>query len=154
MFRGRLPRTRTRTALFAAALTASLLGGGIAAAPAVSAASTPTCNGVKKVTLDAGATTVKQPYYTGTGSRNCQLMNGNSGSAVKELQFNLIHCYGKSTGGHDGIYGDATERAVREVQAAVGADVDGIYGPETRKAMKWYYYVNGDPARACIKANV
>ncbi|WP_328688019.1 peptidoglycan-binding protein [Streptomyces phaeochromogenes] len=117
-------------------------------------ASYPTCNGVKRVTLDAGATTILQPDYTGTGSRNCILQYGNSGSAVEELQFNLIHCHNKSTGGADGIYGDATRQAVKEVQAAAGITADGIYGPETRKAMKWYYYVNGDPGRACIKAGV
>jgi peptidoglycan hydrolase-like protein with peptidoglycan-binding domain len=154
MRRGRLPRTKAT--LFAGATTASLLVGAVAAAPTASAASYPTCDGVKTVILDAGATTIKQPYYKGTGSRNCVLQFGNSGSAVKELQFNLIHCHNKSTGGYDGVYGDATRRAVKEVQEDAPGDitVDGIYGPETRKAMKWYYYRNGDPARACIKANV
>ncbi|MFI1421223.1 peptidoglycan-binding protein [Streptomyces sp. NPDC020731] len=152
MRRDRLPRTRA--ALFAGAVTASLLGGAVSVAPTASAASYPTCNGVRTKALDAGATTVKQPYHKGTNSRNCELRKGDSGPAVEELQFNLIHCHGKSTGGTDGIYGDLTRQAVREVQTAAKIGVDGIYGPETRKAMKWYYYVNGDPGRNCIKANV
>ncbi|MFC5241334.1 peptidoglycan-binding domain-containing protein [Streptomyces atrovirens] len=152
MHRGRLPRTKA--ALFSGAVTASLLVGAVAAAPTASAASYPTCNGVKEKALDAGATTVLQPYYKGTGSRNCELRKGDSGPAVEELQFNLIHCHGKNTGGTDGIYGDLTRQAVREVQAAARIGVDGIYGPETRKAMKWYYYINGDPGRNCVKAGV
>uniref|UniRef100_A0AAU3GUW6 Peptidoglycan-binding protein n=1 Tax=Streptomyces sp. NBC_01401 TaxID=2903854 RepID=A0AAU3GUW6_9ACTN len=151
MSRGRLPRTKAT--LFTGALAASLLGGAVAFAPSASAASYPTCNGVKTVTLDAGATTIKQPYYKATGSRNCILKYGNTSSAVEELQFNLWQCHNHGTG-LDGIFGPKTRTAVENVQAAAKITKDGIYGPNTRKAMKWYYYKNGDPGRNCIKANV
>ncbi|CAL9300402.1 hypothetical protein SUDANB51_05020 [Streptomyces sp. enrichment culture] len=140
---------RTRAAVFAGVLTASLMGGAIAAAPATSAASYPTCNGVK--TVKAGGTdTVKQPYHKGSDTRNCILKYGNESSAVKELQFNLLHCHNLSTGGLDGIYGDKTREAVEAVQRDAKIDVDGIYGPDTRKAMDWYFYRNGDPGRSCL----
>jgi peptidoglycan hydrolase-like protein with peptidoglycan-binding domain len=65
-----------------------------------------------------------------------QLGNGNQGAAVRALQRSLNYCHGAGLRA-DGIYGDLTERAVRNVQRAKGIPVDGVYGPQTRAAM-WH----------------
>jgi len=65
---------------------------------------------------------------------NCEMARGAHSSAVGQLQFSLNRCYGKGLA-LDNDFGAATERALREVQRAVGAGVDGRYGPETRSKM-------------------
>lgn len=103
------------------------------------AAAYPTCNSAK--TVDAGTTygTVRQPYYTGTGSRNCVMGIGARSAGVTRLQLNLNACYGH-IGVHltvDGVYGTNTSNAVKAVQRHVGVAADGIYGPMTRRSMNW-----------------
>jgi hypothetical protein len=82
-------------------------------------------------------------WPTANGNPNCLLGRGNQGVAVARLQMNLNQCYWAGLV-EDGIYGAATERAVRNAQVAIGARADGVYGPETRSKMSWYTYVPGD----------
>ena len=65
------------------------------------------------------------------------LRNGCTGGDVRELQITLI-ALGYSCGsyGADGDYGDATELAVREFQAACGLEVDGEYGPNSHSILQ------------------
>lgn len=58
------------------------------------------------------------------------LKKGAKGEAVKDLQ-EALDALGFSVGEIDGVFGDATERAVRDFQASVGIDVDGVAGPVT-----------------------
>jgi peptidoglycan hydrolase-like protein with peptidoglycan-binding domain len=58
---------------------------------------------------------------------------GRTGHPVKTLQ-HLLRAHGKNIA-VDGIFGPATERAVREFQAARGLAVDGIVGPHTWSAL-------------------
>ena len=58
------------------------------------------------------------------------LKKGAKGEAVKDLQ-EALAALGFSVGEIDGVFGDATERAVRDFQASVGIDVDGVAGPVT-----------------------
>ncbi|WLW50411.1 peptidoglycan-binding domain-containing protein [Streptomyces sp. YU58] len=147
-----MPRStspRVRAALATGAFTATLLTGAIATAPAASSASYPTCNGVKTVSLSSTAS-VRQPYYTGNGTRNCVLASGSSSTAVAALQDALITCYKQDTGGKDGIYGSKTRQAVWNVQGRYDNLVqDGVYGPETRKMMGWRVYTNGSATTQC-----
>jgi peptidoglycan hydrolase-like protein with peptidoglycan-binding domain len=133
MRRFRLPRTTA--ALFAGALAAGLLAGTAATA---SAASYPTCNGVKKVDLGNNYW-IHQPYYTGTGSRNCVMSRGAQSDAVSQLQVAMWWCYSglMEENDIDGIYGPMTRNAVYELQGLEKVGQDGVYGPETRKAMEW-----------------
>ena len=62
------------------------------------------------------------------------LRAGNSGEAVAALQTRLQQL-GYYSGSIDGIFGDGTEAAVREFQAASGLEVDGIAGTATREAL-------------------
>lgn len=62
------------------------------------------------------------------------LMKGDKGDAVKELQNNL-NTLGFSCGTVDGIFGDATDKAVRAFQSAYGLTVDGKYGNNSKAKM-------------------
>ena len=62
------------------------------------------------------------------------MKRGSRGEGVKELQRNL----GMTGAEVDGIFGPATEKAVRTFQQTSGAKVDGIVGPETRAMIEKY----------------
>jgi peptidoglycan hydrolase-like protein with peptidoglycan-binding domain len=64
-----------------------------------------------------------------------QAAAGGSPSAIRETQSQL-NALGFDTGGVDGIAGAKTDQAIRDFQAANGLMVDGIVGPQTRKAME------------------
>lgn len=62
------------------------------------------------------------------------LRPGAEGPRVRQLQDDLV-ALGYSTGGVDGKYGPATERAVRAFQTSSGLVVDGVAGPATLAAL-------------------
>lgn len=59
---------------------------------------------------------------------------GSRGSEVKQIQTKLKQ-WGYMTGAVDGIYGAETEKGVRYFQKKNGLQVDGIAGPQTLRAM-------------------
>ena len=59
---------------------------------------------------------------------------GSTGSTVRQIQTKL-KSWGYYTGSVDGVYGSATEKAVRAFQQKNGLTVDGKAGPQTLKAM-------------------
>ncbi|SDK73129.1 Putative peptidoglycan binding domain-containing protein [Nocardioides sp. YR527] len=71
-----------------------------------------------------------------TYSPLCYLNPGHTGNAVKTLQRALNQCYGRSLD-VDGIYGDDTKAAVKVAQGRLGLKQDGLFGPNTSKAMSW-----------------
>ncbi|MCI7671964.1 peptidoglycan-binding domain-containing protein [Schaalia hyovaginalis] len=86
------------------------------------------------------------PYYG--VSYNCYLERGSENRGVAELQYSLKRCNGQQIA-VDGVYGPATEQAVKNVQYAHGLYVDGVYGPATGSAMTWKAY-NG----SCIHVSL
>ena len=58
------------------------------------------------------------------------LKKGSKGQEVKDLQ-EALNTLGFKAGKVDGIFGAATERAVKAFQSSVGIDADGIVGPIT-----------------------
>jgi peptidoglycan hydrolase-like protein with peptidoglycan-binding domain len=58
-----------------------------------------------------------------------------TGPAVAELQ-QVMTTLGYYSGPIDGVYGDATTAAVKEMQSALGVTADGIYGEATHTALK------------------
>ncbi|MBK0014147.1 peptidoglycan-binding protein [Stenotrophomonas sp. S41] len=68
------------------------------------------------------------------------LRDGSRGTAVSELQEQLGRLGYKDAQGQplarDGIYGDATRHAVEDLQRAQGLKVDGVFGPQSRAALK------------------
>ncbi|HXF36414.1 MAG TPA: peptidoglycan-binding protein [Actinomycetota bacterium] len=72
------------------------------------------------------------------------------GDDVRELQ-RLLNALGFDAGKEDGIFGPATDAAVREFQRNVGRVPDGIVGPETLTAVQRLRpQVNG-PSRAVVR---
>ena len=59
---------------------------------------------------------------------------GSTGSTVKQIQTKLKN-WGYYSGSVDGVYGSATEKAVRAFQQKNGLTVDGKAGPQTLKAL-------------------
>jgi hypothetical protein len=83
---------------------------------------------------------------TADGNGNCQLGVGNQGNAVGKLQLAIHDCYPDLRGVMgpvDKIYGNGTRNAVAEVQRRSGVADDGYYGPQTKNAMRWPGYQNG-----------
>jgi len=69
------------------------------------------------------------------------LRNGDTGSAVVELQNALINNgFTLPLFGADGIFGSETENAVRQYQSANSLSIDGIAGPITLTALGVEYY--------------
>ncbi|MFV2088877.1 peptidoglycan-binding domain-containing protein [Micromonospora sp. LOL_021] len=64
------------------------------------------------------------------------MAQGAYSSAVRQLQLSLNHCYGESLV-VDSDFGPATAAALRRAQAIEGITVDGIYGPQTRNAIRF-----------------
>jgi hypothetical protein len=62
------------------------------------------------------------------------LKKGMKGTEVRKLQ-QILTTKGYSTNGTDGIFGPATEAAVKKYQQANKLTVDGIVGPTTKKAL-------------------
>ena len=59
---------------------------------------------------------------------------GSTGGTVRQIQTKLKN-WGYYGGSVDGVYGSATERAVRAFQQKNGLTVDGKAGPQTLKAL-------------------
>ena len=59
---------------------------------------------------------------------------GSSGSTVKQIQTKLKN-WGYYSGAVDGVYGSATESAVKAFQKKNGLTVDGKVGPQTQQAL-------------------
>lgn len=76
------------------------------------------------------------------------MKRGSRGEGVKELQRNL----GMTGSEIDGIFGPATEKAVKTFQQNSGAKVDGIVGPETRGMIEKYANSpDKDPTRVNVQ---
>ncbi|MGQ4490736.1 peptidoglycan-binding protein [Streptomyces sp. SAS_281] len=104
-------RKRLLTGLVTAGL---VLSGGLLAAPAANAA----------------IITYKCEYT----AAEPELAYGDSGTAVTQLQCELNNALSPNSFvplEKDGVWGPATERAVRNFQACVGIEQDGIAGPHT-----------------------
>ncbi len=76
--------------------------------------------------------------------RGMTLKNGDRGSEVKAMQEQLIRI-GCNLGkwGADGVFGAATEKAVKEFQSAAGHQVTGIWTDDTQAVMDMI--LKGDP---------
>src|SRR5215216_826064 len=62
------------------------------------------------------------------------LKNGSKGDAVETLQ-RALAAVDYDPGGVDGIFGPNTERAVKEFQTSQGLAADGVVGPKTWAAL-------------------
>ncbi|KAJ1328191.1 peptidoglycan-binding protein [Microdochium nivale] len=106
-----------------------------------------TCNNLESRTGSRG-------YFvflpTKSGSVECEMGRGSNSNAVLTLQITLnSKCYGYGLE-EDGDFGRNTEAALIKAQNKHDAAADGIYGPETRKKMRWDAY-NDDYVVSCRK---
>ncbi|MBQ1009905.1 peptidoglycan-binding protein [Micromonospora sp. M51] len=137
---------RVLTIFALAAIAATATATPVMAAPAggVETMATSTCN--RWISYNGADV----PAY---GSNvNCSLRRGNANSAVFQLQVTMNVCYEwvlRSQGVYpltaDSSFGPATEKALRAVQSAVATPSDGVYGPNTRKAI----YHQGSNGTSC-----
>lgn len=80
-------------------------------------------DGVASSDLQSLLFSASAPAYTGSGY--IALSKGMTGSAVKNLQQRLIDL-GYLSGSADGDFGGGTENAIRQFQAAIGYNQDGV----------------------------
>jgi peptidoglycan hydrolase-like protein with peptidoglycan-binding domain len=127
------------TAALAAAAGIALLP---ALIPATPASATPSCAGtslVRGLNLSSlQVSNIRVPTSAnGNGVFNCLLGAGNAGTAVSRLQIGLNDCNLHAGLAVDGIYGPATQTAVRNAQRHYGIAADGVYGPQTAAVLRW-----------------
>lgn len=93
--------------------------------------------------VDGGSTPNPPP----SGSANPTLKLGSRGPDVTNIQNVILH----KAGGNitvDGIFGPATERRVKEVQAFFGLAADGIVGPKTWDLFIWLAFLPTTPSHS------
>ena len=75
--------------------------------------------------------------FVGEGYWSCSLVQGSTGSGVRELQSTLNFCYPAIIGtplSTDGQFGTKTRAALIKVQQYHGIGADGQYGPQTARS--------------------
>ena len=92
-------------------------------------------------TINLGGSYARVPVWMPSYafSYDCYLERGAENYGVQELQYSLRFCNGQNIA-VDGVFGGATEQAVKNVQYKHGLVVDGVYGPDTSRVMKWRTY--------------
>jgi peptidoglycan hydrolase-like protein with peptidoglycan-binding domain len=122
---------------------AALAAGGFAltalvATPGAALAATPHCNSEHYFQSTSGDFNVYAPaYHSGSSyTKVCTLSQGNSGDGVASLQVAMVQCYGSNIS-VDGQFGPATAVTLTVIQSVAKITADGIYGNNTRKAMKF-----------------
>lgn len=104
-----------------------------------------------------GSNYYRVPARTGNGLSCYMGYRQGSRAAVEALQHAIAICYpgtwaARRIGGYpgaDGIYGPATEDAVRWLQNRFDIHADGVYGPQTRAKLKWPHYYQGALLDSC-----
>ncbi|WP_186001565.1 MULTISPECIES: peptidoglycan-binding domain-containing protein [unclassified Streptomyces] len=143
---------RFRSLLATGALTAGLLGGAIAVAPSAAAWTyLGHCSGGQTISYTATSTQlIKVPVirYDGLNNVRCWMDYGSTGNGVEVLQLALKSCYGRSIA-VDGVFGSATRDALKYAQRQEGITVDGQYGEQGFRNLKWARYTQDGTRNGC-----
>ncbi|MFI0719770.1 peptidoglycan-binding protein [Streptomyces sp. NPDC021224] len=65
---------------------------------------------------------------------------GSSGAAVQQVQCELDYTVSTSNLTRDGLFGNATKADVMKFQSCAGLAVDGVVGPNTWRALDYWYW--------------
>jgi len=122
-----------RTRLLVPALSALALALALAVMLAACGSSSPT---------PAATVTVTASPTSPTASPSSAAYTGMPTASVIKLQKGLAAA-GLYSGPIDGVYGPATEAAVKQAQVKLGVPPDGIWGPSTSKAYQAYVQQHG-----------
>ena len=118
-----------RTTRKLALLAAGLIGGALLnVVPAAPASATVYCN-IEMVYQNAFV-----PGNDGTFTPNCLLGQGAVNNGVASLQDALKTCYRKNIS-IDSNFGPQTKAALVAVQSSLHITADGVYGPQSARAM-------------------
>lgn len=135
--------------LIATGLTGALAATGLALVPSgVAAAATPLCT--TAVNVNRGGNNLSVPATNG-GNVTCLIgrTQAANSAVVRTLQYTLRTCYpavrlaspyNNELVGNlatDGDFGARTEAAMKGVQSNIGTTPDGVYGQNTRNAMRF-----------------
>ena len=94
---------------------------------------------------NGGKGKVQRKHTSSSLTGSPQLSKGSRGRLVVSLQQLINEAGGRLA--VDGIFGPATDRAVRRFQSANGLFVDGIVGPKTAAALHASHYREPEPAK-------
>ncbi|MFC8091699.1 peptidoglycan-binding protein [Streptomyces sp. NPDC008343] len=127
----------SRTTAVAVAGLTLLAGLGLAGTAPEAGAATNWCNKTlgRFIGGGNGHELANIPAYGSTV--DCITAEGASGSHVEAIQKALRHCHKRTRVTVDGDFGPITEEELKKVQAALGLEDDGVYGPKTRDKLKW-----------------
>lgn len=121
------------------------LGMGAVAVAAPASAAAGTCNNYAS-SDGTGGWVYRTPVQSVSGGYHEICYMGRSttyNKGAEQLQRSLKLCYLSHIPAAwrdtfvDGYYGDRTAGVLESVQAAAGTGADGLYGPDTRRAIKW-----------------
>jgi peptidoglycan hydrolase-like protein with peptidoglycan-binding domain len=129
-----------------AAALALALAVSVAVPAAPAAAATPQCTKGVDHLPDSAAGGLRVPAAS-NNSRLCWMSLNNESGGVSALQRGLRYCYAQDIA-IDGNFGPRTRDALRRVQGRVGAQQDGVYGPETARKMK-FSHITSTSAQHC-----
>ncbi|MGW4060928.1 peptidoglycan-binding domain-containing protein [Amycolatopsis sp. NPDC004747] len=148
---GPLGHTAAAVATVLAATAFTLVPSGVASA------ATPLCT--TTINVNRGGNNLAVPA-TGSGNVTCLIgrTQAANSAVVRSLQYTLKACYptvhlaapyASELVGNlavDGGFGPRTEAALKGVQGSIGTTADGVYGPNTRNAMR---FPSNDVANRC-----
>lgn len=109
------------------------------------------CNG--KTSRDKGDRSAAVPvfYFGFSPMIDCVLGvgRGGGGGSVEALQTSLKYCNNAPSMLVNGVYTQHVKDVITWIQAGNGLKGDGIYGPDTRKLLRWAFYNETTGRRTC-----
>ncbi len=124
-----------------AVLTLVLVCSGLAVGAAPAHAALPNCT--KSTPVHFGSSLISSIPTDAGGSDDCVMYAGANNSGVVSMQRALARCYGAKIA-VDGAFGPKTRNALIGAQERMGAEPDGIWGPETSAKILLPFSNEGD----------
>ncbi|HKH04580.1 MAG TPA: peptidoglycan-binding domain-containing protein [Acidimicrobiales bacterium] len=120
-------------------------------APVDATAGLEPCGGAYKFSgtmAPIGSVYIPVMYHGWPDGMNCFMSLGAHNWGVYFLQVTLQNCYGQTIAA-DARFGEATRFALRNAQRIHGITADGVYGPTTRRTIRWWTWNAGQGRYTC-----